>query len=546
MGLEGTPNSGRQVQTAQPRRRTEGTMKHSPFSRRYAAAGVIGVVCSSLLVAFLMEFGESRLSKEHEESALRDKEAISAALHVVVQEHNNKLTEQLSELDAGTLTPLRFHSMATFHAQVWPDVTRISWLRKDFEVHATIPAAPEGQAVRSNTPLAELAVWYQSALDAREPACSSVFESDDGELGFEVIAPILHDNQPAGFFVISSSLDEFLTNYLPDGLRRDYAFTPISGSREFAAFRTSEKPLEGRFAQEIDLDSAIPGLTLRAVPFATGLGRYRTPLKVAAILLTSGLCILLWLLGWTTLARRGIEKELFLSREELRSFAAHLQSSMEEERSVMARDIHDELGSAMTVLKVGLSGLTEEVPNANHRNGAAFSKRLKALDEVIDGTLQWGRRFASSLRPQILDDFGIVSALEWQAEEFRKRMGIRCLTDISLDDIHLDKELSTAVFRICQEALTNVARHAQATRVCISLDIGHETLKLIVHDNGKGITKKAKANLVSRGLVGMRERANAVGGDLQVSSEPGEGTVVALRIPGITAGETEVLAKLAG
>ncbi len=536
--------NGKQAGTPRPRGFTAETMKR-PFPLRSRAAVVVATaICSSLLVAALFQLGESHLSKERDKSVLRDKEALSAALDVTVRDHKRKLAGLLSKLDAGTLTQTRFHHLAQMHPQAWPEVTRISWLRKDFEVRVAVPAPPDGQTVRAKTPLPELDVWYQAALDAREPVCTAVFENEDGRPSYKVIAAILEDNRPAGFFVISASLDKLLANYIHDNLLRDYAFAPVSGSREFAAHGTNERPLDERLAREIDLGSSIPGLTLRMVPYATGFARYRMPLEAAAILAASGLSLLICVLVWNTRERRRIQEELCLSRKELHDLASHLQLSAEKERSVMARDIHDELGGAMTIMKVGLAGLARPAPEANGRDRASLLARVRALDEVVDSTLKWGRRAASNLRPQILDDFGIVAALEWQAAEFQKRIGIRCLTEISSDDIPLDREQSTVVFRICQEALTNVTRHAQATRVCISLNVDCGTLELAVRDNGVGISEKEKALSLSMGLVGMRERANAVGGELRLAGEPGEGTTVTLQIPNAVRDETEVRADM--
>jgi signal transduction histidine kinase len=156
---------------------------------------------------------------------------------------------------------------------------------------------------------------------------------------------------------------------------------------------------------------------------------------------------------------------------------------------------------------------------------------MRAILRLADSTIQVVRRIVTELRPGVLDDLGLVAAIEWQAQEFQGRMGIRCDFASDRSDFPLDSQAGTAVFRICQETLTNVARHAQATRVTISLREEAGNLVLTVADNGRGITEQEIADRTSLGLLGMRERAFLVSGEVSIGGRPGKGTTVRVRIP---------------
>jgi PAS domain S-box-containing protein len=224
--------------------------------------------------------------------------------------------------------------------------------------------------------------------------------------------------------------------------------------------------------------------------------------------------------------RTQTEKKLQNSFEQLRALAARLQSVREEERARLAREIHDELGQAMTAIKMDLTALIRELP----ADGREAFMRIERSLKLVDGTIQAVRRIATELRPGILDDLGLAAAVEWAAEEFQARTGITCHLSLPDSDIALDRERATALFRIFQETLTNVARHANATEVDVTLDRSNSDLCLEVHDNGKGISKEALSGQ-SLGILGMRERALLLGGELTISGAPGKGTTVKVRIP---------------
>ncbi|MFN7949272.1 MAG: PAS domain S-box protein [Blastocatellia bacterium] len=221
------------------------------------------------------------------------------------------------------------------------------------------------------------------------------------------------------------------------------------------------------------------------------------------------------------------EEELKASREELRNLAARLQAVREEERTTIAREIHDELGQALTGLKMDLKWLENRLPP----EAQAPRNRLTSALELVSDTITAVRRIATSLRPGVLDDFGLSAAIEWQASEFESRTGIRCQMARLPDELPVTEDQATAVFRIFQETLTNVARHAAATRVEVNLAQNDDTLWLQVKDNGRGVTTEEIRHTRSLGLVGMRERAWILGGEFRVSGEPGLGTTVTVQIP---------------
>jgi PAS domain S-box-containing protein len=220
------------------------------------------------------------------------------------------------------------------------------------------------------------------------------------------------------------------------------------------------------------------------------------------------------------------EEALYRSREELRVLAARLQASREEEKTLLARELHDELNGTLIALKMDLSLLPDRA--ATNRN--LFLEKLSSMSELIDRSLARVHTIVTELRPVVLD-VGLVAAIEWQTNEFQKRSRIVCETHLPTEEIPLDPDRSTAVFRILQEALTNVARHANATKVIVELRNEAGSLILSVRDNGKGIDEKMIFAHHSMGLLGMRERALSFGGTAEVTALPGHGTLVSVRVP---------------
>ncbi len=238
--------------------------------------------------------------------------------------------------------------------------------------------------------------------------------------------------------------------------------------------------------------------------------------------------------------RKQAEEALQASREQMRALAGHLQEVREEERTNIAREIHDELGGALTGLKIDFSLLTRAALKI--KDETVRTSLLAGMDSMIksvDSTIQTVRRIAMELRPGVLDDLGLVAALEWQLKDFEKRTGIRCEFFPPVEDISLDADLSTALFRIFQEALTNVARHSGATEVCVRLRADADSSALEVEDNGKGIEKEKILSSKSLGLLGMRERTQMFGGRITVTGTPGIGTKVTVEIPPVEKRKTD-------
>lgn len=225
--------------------------------------------------------------------------------------------------------------------------------------------------------------------------------------------------------------------------------------------------------------------------------------------------------------RRRAEERLRESHEQLRALSVYLQYVREEERTRIAREVHDELGQALTGLKLDLAWVSGRLP----RSQRPLLDKLQGMSDHIDETIQSIRRIATELRPGILDDLGLVAALEWQANEFQSRTGIECHVSSTLQDTVLDADLNTAFFRIFQETLTNIMRHASATRVDVNSTMEGGRLILTVRDNGRGIQPGEVRDRRSIGLLGMEERAALLGGDFQITGEPGRGTLVTVRIP---------------
>jgi len=226
--------------------------------------------------------------------------------------------------------------------------------------------------------------------------------------------------------------------------------------------------------------------------------------------------------------RRLAQEQLRESHEQLRALSVYLQHVREEERTRIAREVHDELGQALTSCKLDLSLLANKLPG----NLSPLKEKAKALSAHIDATIQTVRRIATELRPGILDHLGLIAALEWQANEFQTRTGIKCDVRTDLHEPVLTPDLATTFFRIFQETLTNIIRHAGATQVMVHLKEVAGRIILEVKDNGRGISPEEISNTRSMGLLGMKERAALLGGTFKIGPGPGcKGTLATVSIP---------------
>jgi signal transduction histidine kinase len=225
--------------------------------------------------------------------------------------------------------------------------------------------------------------------------------------------------------------------------------------------------------------------------------------------------------------RRRMERDLRRSREQLRELSRRILSVEEDERRRIAREVHDELGQALTALKIDLTWINQRKPEEL----AAIQTRTTTMINLVDRTIQEIRRISRELRPGLLDDLGLVAAIEWQTQEFQSRTGIKCQPTITPGIEMPDPDCSTAVFRIFQEALTNVARHAHATKVNIRLATLGGRLRLEVEDNGCGMKNRPRTAPKTFGLIGMRERVLPWGGKVEISSPKRGGTAVTVNMP---------------
>ena len=231
--------------------------------------------------------------------------------------------------------------------------------------------------------------------------------------------------------------------------------------------------------------------------------------------------------------RKRAEARLAKSRDELRSLSGHLQTVREEERRQIAREIHDELGQSLTALKMNLSSLVSKIPD----NKKSLLHETKSMLRIADRSIQMVKKISTELRPGLLDDLGLSAAIHWQVEEFKHHTGINCNVSLEGEERLIDQGRSVAIFRIVQETLTNVARHANATEVNVSLSMKSsgksksDQLILKVIDNGDGISEENILSPNSIGLIGMRERVYPWGGEISIKGREGVGTAVTVAVP---------------
>ena len=234
-------------------------------------------------------------------------------------------------------------------------------------------------------------------------------------------------------------------------------------------------------------------------------------------------------LGWL-IQRKQSEEKLRHSHERLLALSGRIQSIQEEERTTVAREIHDQLGQALTALKMETTWLHKRI-SEGFASKKDLTARLESMARLVDSTIDQVRRISAKLRPGVLDELGLTAAMQWQAEDFQKRAGVLCTVRSDLGDARLGRDASTAVFRVFQECLTNVARHAGARWVRAILRRVGQQLVLEVHDDGRGISPTEAASPASLGLLGMSERSRLVGGEFEISARAGGGTTVRVTVP---------------
>ena len=228
--------------------------------------------------------------------------------------------------------------------------------------------------------------------------------------------------------------------------------------------------------------------------------------------------------------RRRFEEQLKRSQEELRKLSRHLHFARERESKRIAREIHDELSQALSTLNIGLSWLFHTFPGTP-KDQSRIHNKIKSMSELVSDTVVKVQRISSELRPVVLDDIGLLAAIKWLAQDFQDRTRIKCRANLETFDDELDPECSIAIFRIMQEALTNVARHAQATQVRVSLKKKKKNLELKINDNGIGIGESDIVSSDSLGIIGMRERILPFDANFRLQGIPDKGTTLSVTLP---------------
>jgi len=466
-------------------------------------------------------------------TTMREKEALESELHkrgLALAADSARFTARpLLRQDLATLRRFVNHSM-----------------EQDY-VRYVVVLDPSGKVVM-HSDLTEVGKTYKdslniAAVNSKEPGCTHTYLSKKGESLCYIFAPIQVSDVRLGTvrlgyshaaiekeiakaqqqiiliglvtIVIGGIVAYFLATFISSPIIR------ITDATEKVANGNLDTPLM------IKRDDEIGTLADSFNKMAQDLGRHRKHLEKLVEGRTAELETANEQLRREITERKRSEEELEQSRERLRDLASHLQSIREEERGRIAREIHDELGQALTALKMDIHWVGHRLS----KDQQLLLEKAKSMSKLIDTTVQSVQRISSELRPELLDDLGLSAAVEWQAHEFRNRTGIQCETISDPEDISLNQALSTAVFRIFQEALTNIARHANATRVEVMLKEEPGKVELTVRDDGKGITEKQISDARSFGLIGMRERVHSFRGDLRISGTPDKGTTVKMSIP---------------
>ncbi len=229
--------------------------------------------------------------------------------------------------------------------------------------------------------------------------------------------------------------------------------------------------------------------------------------------------------------QKKVEEALKDSQDQLKKFAAHLQNVREEERILLAREIHDELGQILIALKIDMGMLKQKICSTTQIKKEETEKKIEQILNLLDRTIKTTRKIMTGLRPETLELVGLNEAIKTYSKEFEERHKIFCFFESNITDVNIDFERSVALFRILQEALTNVVKHSKASEVKIRLELINDTIKMEIADNGIGIDKSIEVRKDSYGLIGMRERVLILDGQISIDGQKGDGTTVKVEIP---------------
>lgn len=226
---------------------------------------------------------------------------------------------------------------------------------------------------------------------------------------------------------------------------------------------------------------------------------------------------------------RDTEEKARLSKEKIQNFLAYMQNTIEEERARIARDIHDDLGQKLTAIKMSLVYLMKEEKIINESRN-----KVQEILDMIGDIIESVKRISYEMRPSILDHLGLIPTIEWQTEEFQRYTGIQCEVDIAIDNEQIDRNIAISLFRIFQEAMSNIANHSKATWVYINMYSGGDYIEFSIIDNGIGINEAEISDPESYGIIGIHERVRALNGEMDIRGIEGRGTTLKIRIPVIT------------
>jgi PAS domain S-box-containing protein len=304
---------------------------------------------------------------------------------------------------------------------------------------------------------------------------------------------------------------------------KGYAADEIIG-RHFSVFYTPEDVAADKPARELALATTRGSAEDQGWRVRRDGSRFWADVTLTAVHTPSG-----ELLGFAKVTRDMTERMRLAELEHASELTAQIQRTREDEQKRIARELHDDLGQQLTALKMGIAALETRLAAGN--NGALALAATAELQKQIDATMASLRGIAANLRPPMLDDLGLVPAIEWLANDFTQRYNVKTTVDVKVDDETFTEFASTAIFRIVQEALTNVAKHAHASKVLIVISANADLCTVRIEDNGCGAALDVERKPRSFGLLGMRERARQLGGFVVIDSVPGEGFRIAVHIP---------------
>ena len=359
---------------------------------------------------------------------------------------------------------------------------------------------------------------------------SFVVNSSEGIWRFESRRPI--DTSLSADEQLEMLYDHGYLAECNDAMARMYGYARADDlvGAGFEALRSALSP-DARANARAFIENGYRRLDAESVGFdANGHERLFTSNIIGIVV--NGYLLRLWGTQRDETERKLAEAQVESARRQMRALVAHLHSLTEKERAEIARELHDVLGQGLAGLRMDVSWLGKRLPNAGDEGARAeMAARVDEMAGLLNRMTDAVKNLSTELRPGVLDKFGLAAAVEWQCQEFARRTGLASTCHLPDGELSLSSELSTALFRILQEALTNVARHAAAESVLVRLSVAGGVAALVVRDDGRGVTAGELSAPASLGLLGMRERAEALGGSLLVERCASGGSVVMVSIP---------------